>query len=34
MLYRTRRLGRRRKEMVARLQEIAAEGDPGPPLQS
>ena len=34
MLYRTRRLGRRRKEMVARLQEIAVEGDPGPPLQS
>jgi uncharacterized membrane protein len=34
MIYRTRRLGRRRKEMVARLQEIAAEGDPGPPLQS
>lgn len=34
MLYRTRLLGRRRKAMVARLQEIAAEGDPGPPLQS
>src|SRR5262249_35452957 len=34
VLYRTRQLGRRRKAMVARLQEIAAEGDPGPPLQS
>jgi hypothetical protein len=34
MLYRTRRLGKRRKAMVVRLQEIAAEGDPGPPLQS
>lgn len=34
MIYRTRLLGRRRKEMVARLQEIAADGDPGPPLQS
>lgn len=34
MLYRTRLLGRRRKTMVARLQEIAEEGDPGPPLQS
>ncbi|HEY2290769.1 MAG TPA: TMEM175 family protein [Thermoanaerobaculia bacterium] len=34
MLYRTRLLGRRRKAMVARLQEIAVEGDPGPALQS
>jgi hypothetical protein len=34
MLYRTRLLGRRRKAMVARLQEIAAQGDPGPALQS
>jgi uncharacterized membrane protein len=34
MLYRTRILGRRRKAMVARLQEIAEDGDPGPPLQS
>jgi uncharacterized membrane protein len=34
MLYRTRLLGRRRKGMVARLQEIAEDGDPGPALQS
>lgn len=34
VIYRTRVLGKRRKAMVARLQEIAEEGDPGPPLQS
>lgn len=34
MIYRTRLLGRRRKAMVARLKEIAEEGDPGPALQS
>ncbi len=34
MIYRTRRLGRRRKAMVARIQETAAEGDAGPALQS
>jgi len=34
MLYRTRKLGRRRKEMVARIQELAGEGAPGPALQS
>ena len=34
MLYRTRLKSRQRKAMVARLKEIAAEGDPGPPLQS
>ena len=34
MLYRTRLKGRQRKAMVARLKEIALEGDPGPPLQS
>lgn len=34
VIYRTRLYGRRRKAMVARLQEIAVEGDPGPALQS
>jgi hypothetical protein len=34
MLYRTRLKGRQRKAMVARLKEIAVEGDPGPALQS
>jgi hypothetical protein len=34
MIYRVRLLRRRRKAMVGRLQEIAAEGDPGPALQS
>jgi uncharacterized membrane protein len=34
MLYRTRLKARQRKAMVARIKEIAAEGDPGPPLQS
>jgi uncharacterized membrane protein len=34
MIYRTRLWGRRRKTMVTRLQEVALEGDPGPPLQS
>jgi uncharacterized membrane protein len=34
MMYRTRLLGRRRKAMVARIKELAAEGDAGPPLQS
>jgi uncharacterized membrane protein len=34
MIYRTRLWGRRRKAMVARLQEITQDGDPGPPLQS
>jgi type IV secretory pathway TrbD component len=34
MLYRTRLLGRRRKAMVARIKELAAEGDVGPSLQS
>lgn len=34
MLYRTRLKGRQRKALVARLREIAIEGDPGPPLQS
>jgi len=34
MIYRTRLLGRRRKAMVARIQELAAEGDSGPALQS
>jgi hypothetical protein len=29
MIYRTRLLGRRRKALVARLRELAAEGDPG-----
>lgn len=34
MIYRIRLLRRRRKAMVARLQETAAEGDSGPALQS
>jgi uncharacterized membrane protein len=33
-IYRTRLKTRQRKAMVTRLKEIAAEGDPGPPLQS
>jgi hypothetical protein len=33
VIYRTRLLGRRRKAMVARIRELAAEGDTGTPLQ-
>jgi uncharacterized membrane protein len=34
MIYRTRLKSRQRKAMVARIKEIAVEGDPGPALQS
>jgi hypothetical protein len=34
VIYRTRRYGKRRKAMVAKIRELATEGDAGPALQS